>query len=112
MLTFWFLLQESATRRVIVHHHQCDEEAGEVPAASSLISSSLTGIPSFSFLPSLSSLPGLVLTLPALHSQQSLPTVIRTQDVGVVDCCPPQQPADPFTRTWNPVLGCQSRYEW
>lgn len=72
---------------------------------------SLPGIPSFSFLPpfssfpSLSSLHALVLTLPALHSWQSLPTVIRTKDVGVVDCCPPKQPADPFTRTWTLVLG-------
>lgn len=75
MLTFWFLLQESATRRLTVHHHQCDEEAGEVPAASSPVLSSLRGIPSFSSLPSLSSLHGLVLSLPALHSWQSLPTV-------------------------------------
>lgn len=66
---------------------------------------------SFFFPPSSSFLsPLLVLTVPALHSWQSLSTVIRTEDVCALGCFPPLQPADPFTRTWNHGLDWPSRW--
>lgn len=93
--------------------HLCGEEVGETPAASSLILSPPTVISPFCFLhPPLSSPHWLVLTVPALHWWQSLSTVIRTKDVCILGCFPSLQPAEPFTRTWNHVLGWQSGCRW